>query len=811
MKPGESNYGTESLSTERQGMEYQLLKLRKEVNLESSKEGKTVHCLKRASGLELIDNKESNLLTRLSEGECKFLIVIAMYNENPEEVIQTLDGICDNLRHFESGGIPPEEIACIVIVDGMGPFLKVYQEHEFFQRFFDADLIKNRYNCENLLNFDVGIENEYDEIAHCFMQQYESEGNEKLPLNLFWCVKQANKRKLNSHLWYFGGFCEAIQPKYCMLLDVGTKPDEKALFYLFEAMEVDPRVAGCCGEIKPITTNMWNFVVSAQVVEYKFGHIFDKALESIVGYITVLPGAFSAYRWEALQGDSLWQDYFKSLRWPHKMDAFNSNIYLAEDRVLCHSLVCKEGRNNILRYVRQSVAGTDVPDKLPILLAQRRRWINGSWFALIDTLRKCNRICNSNHSCCRKLAICFLMLYYVVNVIFTWLMVGSFYLVFSITVRNSTLGYEFDNVIDSGRAFILLYVAILVLLLILSLSVKPKRIESTLNIISVVLGAYMLLAMFFMANYLASAEFDQEWIAYIMYGSILAFTIIILINNSVVVVLKGVLQFVFLTPTYVNMFLIYSICNVHDCTWGNRPDQLNDDEKSKLEEFEEFRGRWVIVWVLSNGSFAYFLDTLDKINQEKAAEEGEGGNYWIVYMIGLIGAAILCIRFVGGVLFFLDERFFAKILEKDYGKHRVKPHQTEMKLYSREVSFNSTLRRNSSRKTEKIVEVFGSRNHLHKYSQKALMDRSFVYKPRRSSTQNFNQGSVSDFSPELPKEPYGVETSLRYSRNIEEKKSTLRIPVDNLSDKEDSMVKFTESVDSLEENQSNSGSFTDKV
>lgn len=35
--------------------------------------------------------------------------------------------------------------------------------------------------------------------------------------------------------------------------------------------------------------------------EYHFSHVIDKAYESFFGFIHVLPGAFSAYRWDSLK------------------------------------------------------------------------------------------------------------------------------------------------------------------------------------------------------------------------------------------------------------------------------------------------------------------------------------------------------------------------------------------------------------------------------------------------------------------------------------------------------------------------------
>jgi chitin synthase len=82
---------------------------------------------------------------------------------------------------------------------------------------------------------------------------------------------------------------------------------------MYKEMELDDRVAGVAGEIT--TRHKWNCsnpLEAAQQFEYKISSIFDKTLESMFGYITVLPGAFSAYRWKALEGEPM-KMYFHHL------------------------------------------------------------------------------------------------------------------------------------------------------------------------------------------------------------------------------------------------------------------------------------------------------------------------------------------------------------------------------------------------------------------------------------------------------------------------------------------------------------------
>ena len=77
--------------------------------------------------------------------------------------------------------------------------------------------------------------------------------------------------------------------------------------------------------------------MASQNFEYKISNILDKPLESCFGYISVLPGAFSAYRWEALQDINEEEGplvaYFKGEH-PNpdapKGNVFTSNMYLAE-------------------------------------------------------------------------------------------------------------------------------------------------------------------------------------------------------------------------------------------------------------------------------------------------------------------------------------------------------------------------------------------------------------------------------------------------------------------------------------------------
>ena len=632
---------------------YQPVQLITEYNIEQ-KDNITYHKLNKVEGIEPLfpDTKfKPSVLTELikSDGELEFLIVVTMYNENKDNFKDTMHGIVHNLKNFESDGLDTNLIACIVIVDGIKPFMQTYKKDDqkpFFSNFFIEQLIKDRFQTDDVIN---GIKLEEDqEIAHCFMTSTNF-GLEGFPeLNVIFAVKQLNKRKLNTHLWFFGGFCEMIQPKFVMLIDVGTKPLPTSLCCLYDVLKTEPNIAGVCGEIAPMEPDFCNIVVSAQTVEYTFSHIFDKAMESCLGYIGVLPGAFSAYRWDALSGTPL-DDYFKSMKSPEEMNAYNSNIFLAEDRVLSLSLVSKPGNQYLLRYVHTAIAETDVPAKLFELLSQRRRWINGSWFALIDTWRSFGKIKMSDHTKWRKIWFGFQLVYFGSTILFSWVMVGSFYLftelIFVAIFQDTGKG----SIITLTQGLLSVYISMILLVFMMSLGVKTNRVQGTYTFISFAFAIYMLFTFVCTLVYTFTNTLNAfSWV--LVACTIGSYTIGLLITGNVKKIIMRTVQFLAMTPVYVNVFQIYAICNIHDCSWGNRPDMMTEEEKAKREEFEKYRTKWVIIWIICNLVYVRLFEVFVELDSNNVA-------LYVLYTMAMI---MIMIRFIGCLIFYFHNWYSGK-------------------------------------------------------------------------------------------------------------------------------------------------------
>jgi chitin synthase len=373
-------------------------------------------------------------------------IIVTMYNENDVLFARTMAGVFQNIQFMcngkgKHGGSLGKDgwkrIVVCVVSDGRAKLhsrtaavltaLGVYQRGIIHQNVGEKGVTAHiyEYTTKVSIEIDSGI--------------VKTKPGMECPVQMIFCLKEKNQKKINSHRWAFQAFGAVLKPDICVLLDAGTRPGPDSIYHLWRAFDIDHHCAGACGEIRAMIgeygRELINPLVAAQNFEYKMSNILDKPMESAFGFISVLPGAFSAYRFLALQNGPL-QKYFAGEKMAPNAGIFANNMYLAEDRILCFELVAKHNAKWVLAYVKSAIGETDVPEKMSELIKQRRRWLNGSFFASIYALTHFYQIFESSHSIIRKTFFIIEFLYQLISMIFAWFAVGNFFLVFQILTTS---------------------------------------------------------------------------------------------------------------------------------------------------------------------------------------------------------------------------------------------------------------------------------------------------------------------------------------------------------------------------------------
>ena len=227
-----------------------------------------------------------------------------------------------------------------------------------------------------------------------------------IPMPIHFIIKQKNQGKIESHKWFFKGFCEYMQPEYVQIIDCGSIPLWNSISRILMYLDKHKQIGAATGEIevkiseKNIETGKdytWTqcILLKSQYVEYKTASYLDKTMESFFNFISVLPGAFSTFRWECINGDPL-NEFLKGAKdefrdQENQLPCSTANRYLAEDRIMCLEILARQG-NWKISYVPGAKCLTDPPTSLLSLMKQRRRWNNGTIFATYYVLGNLRRI-----------------------------------------------------------------------------------------------------------------------------------------------------------------------------------------------------------------------------------------------------------------------------------------------------------------------------------------------------------------------------------------------------------------------------------
>ncbi|KAF9994412.1 Chitin synthase, class 1 [Entomortierella chlamydospora] len=556
--------------------------------------------------------------------ETELFIVMTMYNEDEVLFTRTMHGVMKNIRHLTTrdrsrvwGPDSWKKVVVCIVSDGRTKVnprtLNVLAAMGVYQDGIAKNIVNDKPVTAHIYEYTTQVTVDPD---------MGRSGAEKgyVPVQILFCLKEKNAKKLNSHRWFFNAFGQILKPNVCVLLDVGTRPGSKSIYHLWKAFDLNSNVGGACGEICAMLgrggSQLLSPLVASQNFEYKMSNILDKPLESVFGYISVLPGAFSAYRYRALQNDSSGQGplekYFLGEKF-HGSDAniFTANMYLAEDRILCFELVAKRNSAWVLQYVKSAYGETDVPGTVAEFISQRRRWLNGSFFASVYALTHSMAIWRSDHSTARKLFFHVEFFYSFISLVFSWFALANFYLTFYIigngliyminddgSIQHSPFG---DNDIGYWVFTVTRYVYILLIIIqfIVSMGNRPQgsnwAYKTSMGFFGLLMG-YMLFGAIYMT--ISGIERVQDQIAVMQNQTDVSMSTASLyfenpmFTNTVISLVStyglyffasflflepwhmfhSFLQYLFMLPSYVNILNVYAFCNIHDISWGTKGD-----------------------------------------------------------------------------------------------------------------------------------------------------------------------------------------------------------------------------------------------
>ncbi|KAJ9148978.1 Glycosyltransferase family 2 protein [Pleurostoma richardsiae] len=537
--------------------------------------------------------------------ETELFICVTMYNENEVNFTRTMHAVMKNISHFCGrnksrtwGELGWQKIVVCIVSDG---------REKIHPRTLDALAAMGVYQhgiAKNYVNQKAVQAHVYEYTTQVSLDSdLKFKGAEKgiVPCQMIFCLKEKNQKKLNSHRWFFNAFGKALNPNVCILLDVGTRPGGNSLYHLWKAFDTDSNVAGACGEIKAMKgkwgVNLLNPLVASQNFEYKMSNILDKPLESVFGYITVLPGALSAYRYHALQNDETGHgplsQYFKgeTLHGQHA-DVFTANMYLAEDRILCWELVAKRGERWVLKYVKGCKGETDVPDSVPEFISQRRRWLNGAFFAAVYSLVHFKQVWTTDHTVARKVLLHIEFLYQLIQLLFTYFSLANFYLAFFFVAGGvaDTKVDPFGHHIGEYIFTILRYTCVLLTCtqFILSLGNRPqgahKLYLTSIILYSVIMVYTTFCTIYIVVRQLRNRDSDDSslQLGNNVFTNLIASTLstvglyfimsIVYLDPWHLFTSAG--QYFILLPSYICTLQVYAFCNTHDVTWGTKGDNV---------------------------------------------------------------------------------------------------------------------------------------------------------------------------------------------------------------------------------------------
>lgn len=601
-----------------------------------------------------------NLRPAMYNRHTELLIAITYYNEDKVMTARTLHSVMQNIgdivalqksEFWNREGPAWQKIVVCLIFDGIEPCdkdtldilatLGVYQDGIMRKDIDGRDTVAHIFEYTTQLSITPD-----QELVR--PKAKDDDATALPPVQIIFCLKQKNCKKINSHRWLFNAFGRILNPEVCVLLDAGAKLSPKSLLTLWEAFYNDRELGGAFGEtyvmLKGGWKNLLNPLIAAQNFEYKISSLLDRPFESCFGYLSMSHESLSAYRFRAIMGRPLEQyfhgDHTLSARLGRKgimgMNIFQKNMFLVADRILGFELATKAGAKWHIAYFREAKCEMDIPESSAELLGQRRRWLNGSFAASIHSITHFPRIYRTGHSIIQIFLFHIRMLCTTISITLFWFSLSAFFLATKFTMdiagtsrgQNMHDGWPFGNKATPIINTIVLYIYLGFLLLqfLLAFGNRPLGFKLAYRLSFVVFGSiqFYVLVLWIYLVYDAFATATPSRITMNQGASTFWKTLInsdaggMIVITSVATfglhfiaslmyrdpwhIISSSFQYFLVMPSFINILMVYAFSNWHDVTWGVRgPDRADVLPTARfLEDAEEGRRNTTVVDYIEN-------------------------------------------------------------------------------------------------------------------------------------------------------------------------------------------------------------------
>eukprot|EP00122_Pirum_gemmata_P014140 Pgem_evm1s13178 len=546
-------------------------------------------------------------------------VVIPFFNEEKKELKRTLESIwaqehecCEEYKDQEDYEMRNLHFYYVAVMDGY------YKASESM-----IDYVCDMFGDEWCQDFHIGDTDDCTKI----LSKKNEDGTfgvvEIAPgkfLHLALVVKKQNRKKTNSHEWFFRSFVPELKGEYAYTTDCGTLYARRCLHDMLMYLVRNKDTSAVTGRQRVMSSEMQGaekegilakWYRASQAYDYEASISAFQGAFSLCGMLPVLPGPCGMYRMKDIEGKDGALEYYMDFIHNTSPDdgLLSGNLMLAEDRILSYAAALKTGKYT--RWVPSAVFYFEAETESVQFTAQRRRWTNGTFSCYLYLLFLHPGLIFSapKHSVFFKVSIFIQLLLQTVMYCITAVSPAVFISLAHTSVSRLGFGGEdYQHYIGFGvlGVYFLLYTSFVLGHFFV------KFIEPLYNL---VLGWNT--AMFFLILAMTMTTFIN--LNYVAMGLMLAtvgFPFLLAILHSFDVFMMMIfnfLPFFLFLPTFVPWFMAYSLSRTWDLSWGNRPAEGADTKNMGTKTKLKIQGFFIMVLVMFLnyglvGAF-YFLDT----------------------------------------------------------------------------------------------------------------------------------------------------------------------------------------------------------